>query len=91
MTLAFTNLSRSFDSSREAVRFTGHDGIFEVSFIVETSALAKAGEASDKTVLSEAESLSAFDAKRPAIHDVAREAYAKGKRNFYVLSANDFR
>lgn len=87
MTLEFPNPSRSFDEVRNAVRFVGHDGMFEVPFFVETSALAKAG----KTQLSEADSLTAFDAARSSIHDVAREAYSQGRRTAYTLTAADFR
>ena len=41
MALNFPNPSRSFDAARNGVRFTGHDGLFEVSFLVEAAALAK--------------------------------------------------
>ncbi|MGO8112649.1 DUF1488 family protein, partial [Rhizobium leguminosarum] len=30
MALAFLNQSRSFDAARNAVRFIGHDGMFQV-------------------------------------------------------------
>ena len=33
MTLGFPNPSRSFDEVRNAVRFIGHDGMFEVPFL----------------------------------------------------------
>ncbi|PWK61973.1 DUF1488 domain-containing protein [Aminobacter sp. AP02] len=87
MTLEFPNPSRSFDEVRNAVRFIGHDGMFEVPFFVETAALAKAG----KTHLSEADSLTAFDTARSSIHDVAREVYSHGRRTTYTLTAADFR
>ena len=87
MTLEFLNPSRSFDEVRNAVRFIGHDGMFEVPFFVETAALAKAG----KTRLSEADSLTAFDTARSSIHDVARKAYSHGRRTTYTLTAADFR
>lgn len=87
MTLEFPNPSRSFDKVRNAVRFIGHDGMFEVPFFVETAALAKLGKAH----LSEADSLTAFDTKRSSIHDVAREAYSHGRRTTYTLTAADFR
>jgi len=87
MTLEFPNPSRSFDERRNAVRFTGHDGMFEVPFLVEASVLARAG----KSVLSESELLVAFDAARKSILDVAREAYSHGRRNSYTLTAADFR
>ncbi|MGB9389555.1 MAG: DUF1488 family protein, partial [Xanthobacteraceae bacterium] len=34
MTLTFPNQSRSFDATRCAVRFWGHDGAMEASFFV---------------------------------------------------------
>jgi hypothetical protein len=34
MTLLFPNSSRSLDKKRNAVRFTGHDGVFEVRLFV---------------------------------------------------------
>ena len=86
MTLEFPNRSRSFDEMRCAVRFLGHDGMFEVPFFVETAALAEAAT----TQLSEADFLMAFDSARSSIHDVAREAYSHGRRTFYTLTAADF-
>lgn len=86
MTLAFPNPSRSFDEVRNAVRFIGHDGMFEVPFFVNVDALG-----SGKAELSEAECLTAFDAARGLIHDVAREAYSHGRRNSYTLTTADFR
>ncbi len=86
MTLAFPNPSRSFDETRNAVRFMGHDGMFEVRFFVEASALAR-----PKADASEAECLSAFDAKRNAIQDVARKAYSGTRRASYTLTTSDFR
>jgi hypothetical protein len=87
LTLEFPNRSRSFDEARSAVRFIGHDGMFEVPFFVEIGALAGSGRAE----LSEQESLTAFDAARGSIHDVAREAYSHGRRTSYTLTAADFR
>ena len=87
MTLAFPNPSRSFDEARNAVRFIGHDGMFEVPFLVEVGALTKSG----RTELSEAACLTAFDAVRDSIHDVAREAYVPGRSTSYVLTAAHFR
>nr|WP_295462474.1 DUF1488 domain-containing protein [Mesorhizobium sp.] len=87
MSLAFPNPSRSFDEVRNAVRFIGHDGMFEVPFFVEADALS--GRAA--SVLSEAEYLSAFDKARGSIHEVAREAYSHGRRTSYTLTSADFR
>lgn len=87
MTLEFPNPSRSFDEVRNAVRFIGHDGMFEVPFSVETAALARPG----MTQLSATDFLAAFDSARRSIHDVAREAYSNGRRTSYTLTAADFR
>lgn len=87
MTLGFPNPSRSFDETRNAIRFTGHDGMSTVPFFVEADALAKSGKAD----LSEAECLAAFDAARSSIHNVAREVYANTRRTSYTLTTADFR
>jgi hypothetical protein len=87
MTLTFPNRSRSYDETRNAVRFLGYDGMFEVPFLVQADALAGYGP-SDMTG---ADVLTAFDAARGSIHDVAREAYSQGRRTTYLLTAIDFR
>lgn len=87
VTLEFPNRSRSFDEGRNAVRFSGYDGMFEVPFFVEADALTVQGE----TMLSENECLAVFDAARGSIHDVAREAYSHGRQTSYTLTAADFR
>ena len=91
MTLAFPNPSRSFDEARNAVRFTGHDGMFEVPFFVDADVLAQLDTTLRGTGTSERKYLSAFDALRTSIQEVAREAYSHGRRNFYTLTAADFR
>jgi hypothetical protein len=87
MTLEFPNRSRSFDEIRNAVRFSGYDGMFEVPFYVETGAFP----GSSLVGQSEAGCLSAFDSARSLILDVAREAYSHGRRTSYTLTASDFR
>lgn len=91
MTLAFLNPSRSFDKAKKAVRFIGHDGMFEVRFFVEAGALARVGPSAGRTQLSESECLTAFDGARRSIYDVAREAYSHGRHTDYTLTAADFR
>ena len=85
MTLTFPNRMRSFDETLEGVRFLGHDGMFEVPFLVETEALAEL-----RGTATEANSLAAFDAARDTIYNVARALYAQGRRSRYVLTAADF-
>lgn len=87
MTLAFPNKSRSYDAAREAIRFLGYDGTFEVPFFVEVNALADTYVTNDN----EARYLAAFDSARSAVQDVAREAYSHGRKSLYVLTAADFR
>ena len=91
MTLDFPNRSRSFDEARNAVRFIGYDGMFEVPFFVEAAALATQAGSRNAHLASETECLAAFDSARSSIHDVAREAYSSSRRTSYKLTAADFR
>lgn len=85
MTLAFPNSSRSFDAARNAIHFIGYDGMLQVRFFVEARALTAPG----RSPLTEAESLTAFDAARGSIHDVARKAYSRSRRDTYTLTTTD--
>ncbi len=89
MTLAFPNPSRNYDETRRGLRFSGHDGMFEITFLVEAAVLAK-HQPSPKP-LSEQQYLSVFDAMRTSILDVAREVYSSHHRHANTLSAADFR
>ena len=89
MTLSFPNPSRTYDEVRNAVRFIGHDGMFEIRFFVEAAALAAA--APQGTRMAETECLSAFDAMRKSIYDVADRVYSRKRRNISTLTADDFR
>ncbi|MEY9721042.1 hypothetical protein ABIA22_003532 [Sinorhizobium fredii] len=91
MTLLFPNPIRSLDEKRNAVRFIGHDGMFEVRFFVEAEALVIADAELRRSEVSESKLLSAFDALRPSIYAVARKAYSSGRRDSYTLTAADFR
>ncbi|MCX2725749.1 DUF1488 domain-containing protein [Roseibium salinum] len=87
MTLEFSDRSRSFDEARNAVRFIGHDGTVEIPFFVAAAALTRPGS----NELSQTDFLTAFNAARGSIHDVACEAYSHGRRTSYTLTAADFR
>jgi hypothetical protein len=87
MALTFPNRSRSFDEVRKVIRFVGHDGMFEVPFLVEAAALAKIGSQG----LSEDGCLAAFDSARARIQEIAGVAYARGRRALFVLTAADFK
>ncbi|TPJ74745.1 DUF1488 domain-containing protein [Mesorhizobium sp. B2-6-2] len=90
MTLAFPNPSRSFDQTRRAVCFIGHDGMFQVRFFVEVEVLGTFSDAGGKET-AEMAYLSAFDALRSSIQDAASKAYARERRNSYTLTASGFR
>jgi len=90
MTLLLPNPSRSVDEKRNAVRFIGHDGMFEVRFFVEAEALVMADAELGRSEISESKLLTAFDALRLSIYKVVRKAYSSG-RDSYTLTAADFR
>ena len=86
MGLTFPNSSRSYDDTLKRVRFLGHDGMFEVRFFVEAGALGKA----ISRAATEADYLAAFDSLRSTILDVAKKAYARTRRDSYILTEADF-
>jgi hypothetical protein len=83
----FPNHSRSYDASRHAVRFWGHDSAIEASFFIEEAALARIqpGVRPDESGF-----LKAFDANRDKICAAAARAYKRGSRGSYDLRASDF-
>ena len=89
MKLSFPNPSRSFDATRNRVRFWGYDSAMEVSFFVGADALKKL---CPEMRSAEAGFLKAFDAARKRIHVVAEEVYARGRKGSYayILAATDF-
>lgn len=91
MTLAFLNPSRSFDETRNAVCFIGHDGMFQVRFFIEVEALSMFGNRPGSKEAAEMAYLSAFDASRSSIQDAARRAYVPGRRDAYTLTSASFR
>ncbi|RTL97804.1 DUF1488 domain-containing protein [Ancylobacter aquaticus] len=91
MTLNFPNPSRSFDSARGAVRFTGYDGMFEVPFLVEIAALGKSAAELRPSDGLEATCLSAFDTLRTSIYSAATKAYSEGRRGPLTLTSADIR
>ena len=91
MTLDFPNPSRSFDEARNAVRFIGHDGMFEVPFFIEADALASTTTKGSGLEAAEAACLASFDAARRSIHDVARKLYSRGRQTSYTITTADIR
>lgn len=87
MTLSFPNPSRNFNETRRGVSFSGHDGMFEIAFFVEAAVLAR----HQPSPVSEQQYLSAFDAMRASIHDVALKIYTSSHRQTNTLTTTDFR
>ena len=87
MALTFPNRSRSYDATRRAVRFWGHDSAMEASFYVTEDALKRV---QPDMRLDEAGLLGAFDANRELIYKAAIKVYARGHRGSYDLQKTDF-
>ena len=85
--LDFPNQSRSFDATRRAVRFWGHDGAMDWSFYVTEDALRRLQPA---TARDEAALLVAFDNCWTAIQAAAKKAYKRGRKGSYELAVADF-
>jgi hypothetical protein len=87
MALNFPNQMRSYDASRRAVRFWGHDSAMEASFFVTEDALKRIRP---DMRFDEAGLLSAFDANRDLIYAAAAKVYARGRKGSYDLVGADF-
>ncbi|HEY2754933.1 MAG TPA: DUF1488 domain-containing protein [Pseudolabrys sp.] len=86
MAISFPNHSRSYDATRRAVRFWGHDRSMEASFFMTTEALTRL----QPNLQSDAvEMLRAFDANRDRIYAIAARVYARGRKGSYDLVAAD--
>jgi hypothetical protein len=87
MALNFPNPSRSYDATRRAVRFWGHDGPMEAAFFVNEDALRRIepGMESDEAGL-----LGAFDSHRDLIHATAVRRYNRASKGSYELIPADF-
>jgi hypothetical protein len=87
MALNFPNQSRSFDATRRAVRFWGHDSAMEASFYVTEDALKRIAP---NMRFDEVGLLGAFDANRELIYAAASKVYARGRKGSYDLVSADF-
>jgi hypothetical protein len=87
MPLSFPNFSRSYDSTRNAVRFWGYDSAMETSFYIMADALR---HLQPGTPLDEAGLLQAFDSNRDRICAAAAKAYKRGLRSSYDLGPAAF-
>jgi hypothetical protein len=87
MALSFPNQSRSYDSTRNAIRFWGHDSAMEASFFVTREALQRL---QPNLRVDETSLLNAFDSNRDVICATAAKVYSRGHRGSYDLLASDF-
>ena len=85
-TVQFPNQSRSYDATRRAVHFWGHDRSMESSFFVTAAALKQM----QPNVQSDAIGLlRAFDINRERIYAMAARVYARGRKGSYELIVAD--
>jgi hypothetical protein len=87
MALSFPNDSRSYDTTRRAVRFWGYDSAMEASFFVTEDALKRI---QPSMALDQKGALRAFDVHRPLIYATAAIVYARGHKGSYDLVSSDF-
>ena len=88
MSISFPNRARSYDETRDQIRFSGYDGMMEIRFLVELDALAKALSAK---VSGEPDGLAAFGKLRQRVLETAEKVYAKRKGlKTYMLTSADF-
>jgi Protein of unknown function (DUF1488) len=87
MALRFPNNSRSYDATRRAVRFWGHDSAMEASFFVTEDALR---QVQPSMSFGPDGALRAFDVNRPLIYATAAKVYARGHKGSYDLVSSDF-
>ena len=83
----FPNHSRSYDKTRRAVRFWGHDSAIEASFFIDENALRRIQPDARPD---ESGFLNAFDSNRDLICAAAARIYVRGRRGSYDLVAADF-
>lgn len=87
MDLIFPNDSRSYDVTRNAVRFWGYVSSIECSFFVTVEALK---QIHPTPVQDKASFLDAFDAHRDLIYKTAAKVFARGRKGSYELVPADF-
>ena len=83
----FPNHSRSYDQTRRAVRFWGHDSAIEASFYIDEGALK---QIDPDARLDESGYLKALDLNRDLICAAAAKIYVRGSKGSYNLVAANF-
>jgi Protein of unknown function (DUF1488) len=87
MAISFPNHSRSYHTTRRAVRFWGYDSAMETSFFVSEEALKRI---QPDMRFDEAGLLRAFDLNRALICATAAKVYRRGHKGSYDLLRDDF-
>ena len=85
--IEFPNHSRSYDQTRRAVRFWGHDSALEATFFIDEGALKRIQPDARPD---ESGFLNAFDCNRDVICAAAAKVYVRGSRGSYDLVAANF-
>jgi hypothetical protein len=85
--IEFPNHSRSYDRTRRAVRFWGHDSAIEASFFIDEDALKRI---QPDAQCNESGFLTVFDSNRDLICAAAARVYVRGSRGSYDLVAANF-
>ena len=85
--IEFPNHSRSYDRTRRAGRFWGHDSAIEASFFISEDALKRI---QPDVLPDESGFLNAFDSNRDRICAAAARLYVRGSRESYDLAAKNF-
>lgn len=86
MAITFPNPSRSYDATRQAVRFWGYDRSMERSFFIMADALK---EMQPTLRFDAVDILRAFDVNRERIHEIAAKVYERGSKGSYDVNAAD--
>lgn len=86
LTVQFPNQSRSYDATRRAVHFWGHDRSMESSFFVTADALK---QMQPNLQADPVGFLRAFDFNRERIYAMAARVYARGRKGSYELNVAD--
>jgi hypothetical protein len=87
MTLQFPNHSRSYDRTRQAVRFWGYDTSIEYSFFVTIGALERVAPHLRRD---EEGFLGAFDTNRDLICQTAATVHSQSRKGRCELVGTDF-
>jgi len=88
MSLSFPNQSRSYEPTRNGVRFWAYDEVFEITFFVDVGVFYRPDS---WAAPNEQEVLDAFDRSRSQIQAFAERAYIRHNRSTYILTAANCR